>query len=117
MVKTGLKQLFGVMKRSEDKKALREYIEENADEFSHLDEETFDVMSVMVNQKYLVKYKESCKSERGEMDMCKAIEDIREEGREEVAIKLMTQFSITKEKSEEYIEKMETYCVNCHSIL
>lgn len=78
--RTGLKQLIGVMKRSEDKEAVREYIEENAEEFSHLDEETFDVMSVMVNQKDLVKYKESCKTEEGEIDMCRAIEGIREEG-------------------------------------
>ena len=57
-------------------------------EISHLDEETFDVMSVMVNQKDLVKYKESCKTEEGEIDMCRAIEGIREEGRAEGESKL-----------------------------
>ncbi len=81
--KTGLRQLLGVMKRSEDKNALRNYIKENAEEFSHLDEETFDVMSVMVNQKDLMKYKEDWRNVRGEIDMCRAIEGIKEEGREE----------------------------------
>ena len=80
--KTGLKQLFGVMKRSGDKNALREYMEENREEFSHLDEETFDVMSIMVNQKDLVKYKQKNQNEKGDLNMCKAIDDIREEGRE-----------------------------------
>lgn len=64
------------------------YIEENSEEFSHLDEETFDVMSIMVNQKDLVKYKESCITEGGKIDMCRAIEGIREEGRTEGESKL-----------------------------
>ncbi|MBQ6885932.1 MAG: hypothetical protein IJN54_00250, partial [Lachnospiraceae bacterium] len=52
------------------------------------DEETFDVMSIMVNQKDLVKYKQKNQNEKGDLNMCKAIDDIREEGREEGELKL-----------------------------
>lgn len=121
--RSGLKQLFGVMKRSEDKTTLKTYIEENQSDFSNLDEETFDIMSTMVNQKDLKKYKERCRSVEGGIDMCKAINEIREEGietgikalievcrelavsKEETVSKLETKFLILKEEAERYMNK------------
>lgn len=76
---TGLRELVGVMKRSADKQELRKYCEENKDRFLKLDEETIDVMAVMINQENLVDFKR----EEGGIDMCKALEDIRQEGMEE----------------------------------
>ena len=125
--KTGLKQLIGVMKRSKDKVALQKYMEENSEEFSHMDEETFDTISVMVNQKDLVKYKNSGEDEEGSVNMCRAIEDIRKEGRnegieegmhafialckdfsiskEDTISKLREKFSISKKKAKEYTDR------------
>ncbi|MBQ6886375.1 MAG: Rpn family recombination-promoting nuclease/putative transposase [Lachnospiraceae bacterium] len=117
--KTGLKQLIGVMKCSKDKNALQEYMEENFEEFSHMDEETFDTISVMVNQKDLIKYKKKCQNEEGMVNMCRAIEDIREEGiqafidlckefsvsKEEAISKLMQKLSIAHKKAAEYVNK------------
>lgn len=79
---TGLRELIAMMKRSEDKKALREYCEENRERLSLLDEETYDTIGVMINQRNLSEYKASYKEEGG-YDMCRAIDEMIEDGRAE----------------------------------
>ncbi len=78
---TGLRELIGMMKRSSDKKRMRDYCRENEERFRHMDEETYDVISVMLNHKKLKELKTTVKTENGEMDMCQAIEEMVEDGR------------------------------------
>ena len=79
---TGLRELVAMMKRSEDKVALREYCEENRERLSLLDEETYDTIGVMINQRNLSEYKANYKEEGG-YDMCRAIDEMIEDGRAE----------------------------------
>ena len=73
---TGLRELIGVMKRSKDKNALYTYCQEHEDRFRELDEETIRTMSVMINQENLLEYRQK----EGGFDMCKAFEDMKQEG-------------------------------------
>ena len=73
---TGLRELIGVMKRSKDKHALYAYCKEHEDRLRELDEETIRTMSVMINQENLLEYRQK----EGGFDMCKAFEDMKQEG-------------------------------------
>lgn len=64
-----------------DVEKFRTYLAENEERFRNMDEDTYDTLSLMVNQKDLQNYKEGCRNGKGGFDMCKAIQDIREEGR------------------------------------
>lgn len=81
--KTGLRDLIGIMKHSNSKKDLQDYVQNNKDRMKHLDETTFDTISVMINHKDLNKYKVECSNEEGGIDMCQAIIEMIEEGRSE----------------------------------
>lgn len=74
---TGLRELIGVMKRGGNKEALYAYCKENEERFMQLDTDTIDTMQVMLNQESILKYK----AEKGGIDMCKAFEDMRTEGK------------------------------------
>lgn len=78
---TGLRELIGMLKRSRDKEGMRAYCRDNEERFRHMDEETYDVISVMLNHKKLGELKAVVKTEKGEMDMCQAIEEMIEDGR------------------------------------
>lgn len=77
--KTGLRELIGVMKRRGDHQALREYCEERKESFRKIDDDTIHTMGIMINYKELKQYR----YQEGGVDMCKALEDIRQEGRQE----------------------------------
>ena len=80
---TGLRDLIGMMKHSSSKKSLQEYVEANKGRISNLDELTYDTIGVMIRHKELQHYKETCKNEEGGIDMCQAILDMIEEGKEQ----------------------------------
>lgn len=71
---------IGIMKRSDDKKKLREYCDENRALLENLDEDTYNIISVMINQKNLLELKKT-NQDGGKVNMCKAIEDMIEDGR------------------------------------
>ena len=77
---TGLRELVGVLKRSEDKNTLQEYCDDNAERFKKLDEETFDTICIMIGQKDMLLKKEASRNQEGGIDMCKAIMDIKQDG-------------------------------------
>ena len=76
---TGLRELIGVMKRSSDKEALLEYYNDNRERFSGLDDLTIETIAIMIGNKQLIE----CKQEEGGLDMCKAFDDVRLEGKME----------------------------------
>lgn len=80
--KTGLRQVFETIRYAEDKKKLKEIMEENRETYSRIDSDTRNMLEVVAN----IKIPEKCKvAETGEerYDMCKAFEDMRQEGYEE----------------------------------
>lgn len=79
--KTGLRQVFEAVRYAEDKKKLKEVMEENHEAYSRIDSDTRNMLEVVAN----IKIPEECKviGEDGRYDMCKAFEDMRQEGYDE----------------------------------
>lgn len=79
-----LKQVFDFIRYSDDKVKLLDLVEHD-DYYKEMDEDAFDVVTKYTNSKELVKAK-NYTVEGGKNDMCKAIQDLmtdsREEGRE-----------------------------------
>lgn len=80
--KTDIKEVFGFVQRMNDKEQLREFTEANKEHFEHLDEDAYDVISVMANSMELWEKKEQYRKEGG-MDMCLAIQEMIEDGKRE----------------------------------
>ena len=76
---TGLRELVAVFKRSKDRTAMKEYYLKNKERFRQLDEFVIDAMEALIGVK---KLKMFTQEGRG-LDLCKAFDDEREEGREE----------------------------------
>lgn len=79
--KTGLRQVFEAVRYAEDKKKLKEVMEENHEAYSRIDSDTRNMLEVVAN----IKIPEECKviGEDGRYDMYKAFEDMRQEGYDE----------------------------------
>lgn len=92
---TGLRELIALMKRRDDKAAMKKYCAENEERFKHMDEETYDVICKLLNLKGLLSRKESFRNyEREDFDMCKAFDEMVKDGEkrgEERLGKLMEQ--------------------------
>ena len=82
---TDVKQVFDFIRLSGDKEALLELVESD-DNYQHMDEDAFEVITTYTNSKELRMQMEKMQQEsrRGEeMDMCKAIKDLMEDSRTE----------------------------------
>lgn len=80
--KTGLRQVFEAVRYAKDKEKLREVMEENREAYSRIDSDTRNMLEVVAN----IKIPEECRvMEEGKerYDMCKAFEDMRQEGYDE----------------------------------
>lgn len=80
--KTGLRQVFEIIRYVKDKEKLQEIMEENREAYSRIDSETRDMLEVVAH----VRIPERCHvAEEGEerYNMCNAFEDMRQEGYEE----------------------------------
>ena len=73
---TGLRDVIAMMKRSEDKEAMKAYCRENENRFQEMEEETYDVISVMINHKKMDEYKEKNRTEGGKVNMCRAFDEM-----------------------------------------
>ncbi|MBR4084957.1 MAG: hypothetical protein IKK33_11825 [Lachnospiraceae bacterium] len=76
---TGLREIIAIFKRSKDRDAVKEYYLEHKERFQSMDELSIDTLGVLIGKSKLKRFKQ----ENGGVDMCKAFEDEREEGREE----------------------------------
>lgn len=74
-----LQMVFGMLKYRKDLKGLKTYVEKNRAYFSDIDEESYRAAKMMLGAE---PYWKDIKSEKenGGMDMCKALEDLRQEG-------------------------------------
>ena len=78
---TGLRDVVAMMKRADNKEAMKAYCRENEERFQEMEEETYDVISVMINHRRLEIYKEGNRVEGGRVNMCKALNEMMEDSR------------------------------------
>ena len=78
---TGLRDVVAMMKRADDKEAMKAYCRENEERFQEMEEETYDVISVMINHRRLEIYKEGNRVKGGKVNMCKALNEMMEDSR------------------------------------
>lgn len=77
-----LQQIFGMLKCRGDKNAMREYLHQNRQYFERIDVETYQAVREFMHSERVMK--DMTNSRKGtRINMCKALEDIYEEGREE----------------------------------
>ncbi len=76
---TGLRELVGVFKRSKNRQELKQFYAENKERFARLDGFVIDAMAALLGES---KLKIFAKEGSG-LDLCKAFDDEREEGRSE----------------------------------
>ena len=81
---TGLRELVAVFKRCKDKATMKEYYEANRERFRQLDNAVIEAMGALIGRAKLKMFKQEGRG----LDLCKAFEDEREEGREEERIRL-----------------------------
>ena len=81
---SGWREIIAVFKRSKDKEAMKAYYLEHKERFRQLDDTSIKVMGVLIGKRTLNLFAQ----EEGGLDMCKAFEDEREEGREEGAFSM-----------------------------
>ena len=74
---TSLREIIAVFKRCKDREAIKKYYLENKKRFQQLDELAIDTMGALIGNSKLKMFKQ----EEGGLDMCKAFEDERLEGR------------------------------------
>lgn len=84
---TGLRQLFEVVRYSNDKEKLQEVMDENKAAYNNMDSDTRELLEVVANIK--ITREENCVMESGEKkyNMCKAFQDMKLEGMQEYLIK------------------------------
>ena len=97
---TDLQQIFGMLKYRGDKEKLVSYTKEEKKYFQHVNQETYFVMEELLSSKRLLNQVASREEWKEDVDMCKALEDLyqegvekgREEGRKEVREEMCKEF-------------------------
>lgn len=77
--RTDLREVFGFLRHQNDKEGLKSYVKKN-ENFRHLREDAYDVLSVYSRSKELEIQKKEYETEEG-FDMCRAIREMIEDGR------------------------------------
>ena len=83
MFQTELNQVFSFLKCSFDKKTLSDLIAKRKEEYYNISDEAFELIRTLTNAGELLELEKYRNEERGGNDMCKALEQIRQEGIEE----------------------------------
>lgn len=78
---TEVKSVFECLRYSNEADKFKKLLKKNEERYRHLDMETGALIRVLTKNKGLYKYQEE--TEGGEIDMCKAFEDYRLEGKQE----------------------------------
>ena len=74
-----IREVFGFLKYAQDKRELKQFVEENKEAFSAMSEEAYDFLGAMSRTKELKELKREIRNEGG-YDMCKAIDDMVQDG-------------------------------------
>lgn len=97
--KTGLRQLFEVVRYSRDKKELQRILEENREVYSRIDSDTRELLEAVGKVRIGEEYGTIMENGERRYDMCKAFLDMKQEGIEEGIAK-----GIEKERLSHLIE-------------
>jgi hypothetical protein len=79
---TDLQVVFGFLQHTENKEQLMNYVTEHAEELSHMAEDACDLLCVMSHTTELKKIQVDANQTGGECNVCKAIDDLKKEERE-----------------------------------
>lgn len=106
--RTDLREVFGFLQRAEDKDGLREYLEANEEKFENLSTDAYDMISVMGHSKELQEIREKYHKEKGgRSNMCQAIKDMIEDGRQEGM-----QIGVQEERQRNVVSSVESVMQN-----
>lgn len=83
MFQTELNQVFSFLKCSFDKKTLRDLIARRKEEYYNISDEAFELIRTLTNAGELMELEKYRNKENGGNDMCKALEQIKQEGIEQ----------------------------------
>ena len=76
---TDLRQVCEFLQKTEDKTELEKYVRENKSIFAQLPEDTYDLLTAMSGIKQMALMKDTIRTEKGGLDMCKAFDDMQAE--------------------------------------
>ncbi len=79
--KTDIREVFGFIRRSSDKKAVEQYLKEREKQFENIDEDAYDLIAAMTDTKQLQQVKDKYRREEGGINMCKGLLDWVEESK------------------------------------
>ena len=74
---TDARLVFGFLQRHESQNILEQYVRDNQEGFTELEEDAYDMISILTNSQDLMPDKQEYMNERGEVNMCKALEDMK----------------------------------------
>ena len=94
--RSDLQQVFGMLKYKGSKDKLNNYINQNSEYFNNIDRETALVIGELLNSEEIIKTAEEIR-EGEQINMCKALEDLKMEGRLEGMIDLCKEFGLSLE--------------------
>ncbi|MBR6152162.1 MAG: Rpn family recombination-promoting nuclease/putative transposase [Lachnospiraceae bacterium] len=133
--KSDLREVFGFLQRAEDRERLRTYVEENREAFQHMATDACRTLEVMGNVE-IINHDHEDKEDGKEVthDVCKAIEDMKEESRLEGRLEgrleesnqkiciyvtmLMKNLNLTEEKACQALEiTPEDYRAACAAVM
>ena len=80
---TDIRYVFGYLQHTSNKEELEKYLNENREAFEHMREDAYDFMIQMSHSKELEAMKAKYQNPKGEVNMCKAIQEMIESGRKE----------------------------------
>ena len=81
--KSDFRWVVEFLQKEDDAQEVKRYLDENEEIFRNLDEDTYDLISIMSTSSQLQNIKKECQTEEGGVDMCRAIQEMIDEGREE----------------------------------
>ncbi|MDD3338754.1 MAG: Rpn family recombination-promoting nuclease/putative transposase [Lachnospiraceae bacterium] len=123
-----LREFFGVMKHASDMKELEDYVQENKERLTQVEEDLVDVFSELLGERKRLKIVTKEQEKKGEkVDMCRAFDQLEERGRqrgieqgiealvmenleekvdrERILGKLQKWFGLNQEQAEKYFER------------
>ena len=77
---TDLKEIFGMMKLRNDKKALVDYLRKHKDYFRTVDNTTYQAIGELLQSERILNEEVRVEKNEGGKDMCKALEDLYQDG-------------------------------------
>lgn len=99
LFQTDLREVFGILQRSEDKRMMLEFAEANQEKMSQMDEDAYELVAVLTGSETLLEQKELYKNEGG-LDMCRAFEEMIADGmrqKTEIIAKRMIESGMSRE--------------------